>query len=304
MEKQREQINEELLGRIKNFYRTSFKEKVSSKSAMDDFYLEAIKMSGIEYKINSSSKPLTIVDAAGGGGRIGELLKKQVRKDFNYVVVDINRAELVKGNGKLNVIGDMMNIPLADMKADAVFILDMPNSADFIADCVDKLKPKSKAEAEENRMLSFNLRAMSGNLDFLNYVEAIRVLKKDGIFVCGLAIHGDPTRGGLEGMFRENLLLFEGRGADLGGVPLRKKESEIMLLDKGVKNLWMNYGMDINKPLFYVESLRRTDYGIDVWSTALRKNLDFFLKELSKHERFLDIMDEVEKIRVKKSGEN
>jgi SAM-dependent methyltransferase len=301
--KLQEHSREEILGAIKNFRMDSFHEKVASKVSVEDFYVEAIRLSGIVDRINRSSKTLTLVDIGGGGGRIGEILdeyakKGIIKKEFNYVVVDLSRVELGKGNSESKLVGDMSNLHIRDSQADAVFLLNMPSTVGVITEYIKGLKPTDPVEAEKNKKVRALLEAANGNINFLNYLEAARILKEGGVLVWGRPTH-EENRADLEEMFRRIQKGYRDKKIKIGGIPLRKIEKELVGLDKGVVNLWRYYGIDIDKPEFYLESARRTHEKVDTWMFYFNGSLGGFLNDLSEEERFWEIIDEMKKAKTK-----
>jgi SAM-dependent methyltransferase len=298
-----ESSNEEVLGKIKSFCNTSFYEKVASKVSVEDFYVEAIRLSGIVDKINRSSKTLTIVDIGGGGGRIGEILheyakKGIIKKDFNYVVVDLSRVELGKGNSESKLVGDVTNLPIRDSQADVVFLLNMPSAVGVITRYIKDLKPTDPVEAEKNKKVRVLLEAADGNITFLNYLEAARILKEGGTLVWGRPTH-EENKADLEEIFRRIQKELRNKKIKVGGIPLRKIEKELVGLDRGVVNLWRDYGIGMDKPEFYLESVRRTHEKVDTWMFYFNGSLGGFLNKLSEEERFWEIIDEMKKAKTK-----
>jgi hypothetical protein len=228
------------LRKMQSLYFTSFHETVSSSNLMDKFYERAILASGVIDLIEKSDKPITIVDVAGGRGRVGDILKKLleergISKSFNYVVVDISQEELGKESGKHKIVGNITQVPLANKTADVVFLVNMPSPTAAIKIHMLKKTPGvNKGSGEDSKVYSLIDNASTA-MFLLDVCEGVRVLKENGVMV------GGTRYGGLR--------------TDFGGLaPLEADRFEVFRLDKGVKKLWKDYGLDVYGPEFFVET--------------------------------------------------
>jgi hypothetical protein len=283
----------DVLREIKSRYRPSFHENVSNSQLMEEFYRKAILVSGVVEKINKSKEPVMVVDIAGGRGRVVEILKELTHKEFNSVVVDRSREELGKDDWKLKVIVDMTHLPIADKKADVVFLLNSPSSVGVIKEHIVNTKPASRAEWEESKKVLVFLGFTSGAIDMVNVLEGVRILKNDGVFVEGMLY----SKGGvneLKDILEGIQTTLKEKGINIGEVPLERDRFEIFELDAKVAKDWRKYGIEIGEPKFFVESYRKTGAKLDGWVGEVRKSLEYCLEQLSKTERFWKVIDEME----------
>lgn len=234
---------EEILIRAQRLYPESFHEKVSSKKPMEEFYSKAVTLSRVKELIESSRELVTVVDVAGGRGKVSDALKKLTDKGFNYVNVDISGRELGKNGGKHGIIGDIMHLPITDKTADAVFFIEIPIPLSRVRDHVAGMKAESSDETAKKEIMLEPLEAAIDSIYKLNLLEGIRVLKDGGVMVLG---------GTYKGQTRENV------ESTVEKLPLKLEEFKIVELDKGVVPLWGSYGIDIKEPKFTIASFKKT----------------------------------------------
>jgi len=290
---------DKVLARFQNFYPTEFNEKVSSSRLMDKFYRRAILVSGVIELIEKSEKPITIVDIAGGRGRIGSMLEKLleergISKSFNYVVIDFSRKELGKSDWKLKVRGDMSSVPVAH--ADVVFMLNSPNAVVGFYSCFLKKYGKPfekgldiKAFEEMRKTEEFKvfmlLSHMTSQTDKLNILEATKLLKQDGVL----------TVGGFA----------KGRSAypidEMEGVPLKALLADEFMLSGNVMKHWEDYSGNVlgDQPFFAAAYTKTGEVGKELVEKC-EGDFKCSFKELMKNRRFWETLDELEKIETEK----
>lgn len=304
MEKVHEPTNEEVLGRIKSFCLTSFYENVASSPMMDRFYKVAIDLSKVMRRVETSEGPITIVDMGGGSGRIYDMMikdmKKGLKEKVNYIPVDISRGQLGIDGRKKRVVGDIMHLPLVDSSAHAVFLLNPPSSVGVIETYIERTKPASIAQMEENNRVHMFLQITSGEVDLLNVLEGARVLRDDGIFVEGMPFRKGQTNN-VERILKGVRDSSMRNGVSIGPIPLEMKEHRIIELDPGVMSLWAKYGVDVDWEKFQIESYIKTGAKLDDWFKTVRKTLNFSLSGLSKTDRFWEIVEEMERAKQKEN---
>src|SRR5271157_3344720 len=97
-----ESKNKEVLSKIRSFCNTSFYENVASNHLTDRFYKVAINLSGVLKRIENGEHVI-IADSGGGGGKIYDMIAKDVGKELlknvEYICVDRSRVQL--GTDKL-----------------------------------------------------------------------------------------------------------------------------------------------------------------------------------------------------------
>ncbi|NYZ76182.1 hypothetical protein H0N98_02940 [Candidatus Micrarchaeota archaeon] len=306
-----------VLARFQNFYPTSFHEKVSKSSYMDKFYEKAVSVSGITNIINESEKPVTIVDIAGGRGRFKDAVEKVAEKKFNYVVVDLSREQLgkfedlrmrdkEKKGERFKVVGDMSSVPISG--ADAAVLLNTPNVIlGFYSDFVEKYISKYKEffqkkydglfeeevskkvlerlrESEEGR-ISILLGAMMTSVDKLHILEAVKLLKENGVLIIGgfaQAISAYPID-------------------EMKGIPLKVRDVEEFRLNRNVMKLWRDYsGDDLENNTFFVASFTKTGEVAGDLIEGCEKIFKDSFHELLKSKRFWEVLNELEKIEKEK----
>ncbi|NYZ79385.1 hypothetical protein H0N99_04525 [Candidatus Micrarchaeota archaeon] len=294
-----------VLARFQNFYPTSFHEKVSSSPLMDKFYEKAVSVSGLAEMINESKEPITIVDIAGGRGRLKDVVEKVAKKEFNYVVVDLSREQLGKskdfhrldkeGKGeKFRVIGDMSSVPVAG--ADAAVLLNSPNAVvgfyyRFFAKygkSFEKgfsVKEFGKIRESEEFKIHVLLNAMMSSTDKLNILEATKLLKQDGVLVIGgfaRAISAYPVE-------------------EMRGIPLEVRNVEKFKLNRDVMKLWSDYSGNAveNQPFFVAAFTKTGEVGEELIGECEKTFKDSF-QSLIKSKRFWEILNELEKIEKEK----
>lgn len=290
---------DKVLARFQNFYPTEFNEKVSSSRLMDKFYRRAILASGVIELIEKNEKPITVVDIAGGRGRIGNMLEKLleergISKNFNYIVVDLSRKELGKSDWKLKVRGDMSSVPVAH--ADTEFMLNSPNAivgfySHFSEKYCKKFEKGSSVEAfkEMAKTEEFRIMVLLGHLtaltDKLNILEATKLLEKDGVL----------TVGGFA----------KGRSAypidEMEGVPLKALLADEFMLSGNVMKHWEDYsGSKLEDQPFFVAAYTKTG---EVGRELVEGCEGLFkskFKELTGNKRFWETLEELEKIETEK----
>lgn len=261
--------------------------KVSSSHFMDEFYRKAIEMSGVVELIERSNRTITIVDVAGGRGRIGEMLKEITKREFNYIVVDLSKQEAGRGSWKDVIVGNTAHIPLADSSADAVFFLNMPVPTSMVERRVEKMKPSSIQEVEDRWVMADKLSKAGDALYNLNIFEGIRVLKSGGSLIVG---------GKYTGQTRKDKEKWAER------LPLIVDDIEKVELDSRVLLLWKDYGVDMNEPVFSMTSFTKSHGEIRKLVKRMEAERDRRLDELSKIKTFERILDEMKNDTEAKKG--
>jgi len=261
---------------MQELYFTQFHEKVSSSKEMEKFYRKVISASGVLDMAERSSRPLTIVDICGGGGRLGHELEKEVKKPINIVNVDISNEQLRIDNGKLKIRGEMMHLPLADKVADVALLINMPNPVRVVENHLERTKPDSIKEIADNYELYCLLADARHCTVKLAVFEGLRILKDNGIMSFGTVYRGPSTY-----------------GVEKIDVPLKQVGFEIFGLDLKVAKLWDDYGISVEKPEFFVESFRKIGEVNRSSVTQCRNALRDSLESLSGSKRFWEVIGEM-----------
>jgi len=208
------------------------------------------------------------------------------------------KAELGKSDWKEKVILDMTHLPIADKKADVVWRLNPPSPIAGVKDYIVNLQPASHAEFKENRKVLVLLGFVSGAVDMLNVLEAVRVMKDDGVFVEGMPYREDSVNE-LTGILDGMRSALKKRGLDMGAAPLKQVKYEIFELDRRINEMWSKYGVELDlidhKPFFFVGSYSKNETKLDLWFNEAKKSLSSPLGQLSKIERFWEIIDDMGK---------
>lgn len=296
--------NEEVLGKIKSFCNASFYENVASSPMTDRFYKVAINLSKVLKRVENGES-VTIVDTGGGGGKIYDMIAKDVGKELlkkvNYVSVDKSRVQLGTDKLKSRVVGDMMHLPLENSTAHAVFLLNPPSLTGVIEKYIARTKPASIMQIEEDNGVQVFLHITDGAFNMLNVLEGVRVMRDDGIMVGGLPFRKGELKD-LETILKRTRNNLRRNGVNTGPIPIEIKESRIIELDWRVMSLWDKYGIDIDWPKFRLDSYVKTGAKLDDWFKNIGNTLNFGLGELAKTDRFWEIMDEMRKEKAKSKG--
>jgi len=207
-----------------NIFRTARKlgEPESAKFSAMSSHKKLIEYS-FEFSGVGKEDRMMIVDLGGGQGGLGRIvedLRKQGR-DITCVNVDYSIKELLKGGGD-RVLGDMMQLPLRNNSADAVFVISYYLDAENLMKHINEYKIGWKDVDERNHLLQ-NLADIADWQERLFMLEAARVLKKGGKLITA-------------GDFDPSILMNQVSGRELTKVfELRRKE--VVKIEDEVKGI-------------------------------------------------------------------
>jgi len=257
--------------------------RVSDSREMREFYDKQTELSGVKGLVESGGE-VRIGDIAGGSGRQGDSVRRILGDKADSVKIDVFdiSVEAMKGlRGQNRIVSETMHLKAADGTYDILFMNNVPVPLSSLEGYVRRMK---ELEDKRDHMLEM-LNLAVDSVVKLNLLEAVRVLKDDGVIVLGVD-YGEP-RG--KPLSRESLEKI------VKDLPLKVEEFQIRKYDEKLVPMWRNYGSDIGKPKFVHAVLRKTGSDISELVALDEQMLEFSLRQFMRIEGFDKALEEMAK---------
>ncbi len=281
--------------------------KVSNIDEMREFYDRQTELSGVKKLVKSGNK-LKIGDIAGGSGRQGDSVRRSLGDKADCVEIDVFDISMkAMGKGKNKVVCDSMHLKAEDKTYDILFMNNLPIPLISVEMYVGGMKAKGMEE-HRDQMLEMLVLAVD-SIGKLNLLEAVRVLKDDGVIVWGVP-YREPSKKSSDKKERSKKT-FDRESFEkvVEGLPLRVEEFQIRKYDEKLIPIWRNYGADVQKPEFIHAALRKTGSDIDetvaLYEQLLYSSLEQLMRVQGKEEgksMIEEVLEEMKKAKKFRPG--